>query len=104
MKKNGAIIVDPANLEGLGKLRGSEILVMLYEFKADLNAYLARLVPAPVHSLKEIIDFNDRHREKEMPHFGQDLLLKAEATGPLNSPEYLEAIATNHRLSRTRRY
>jgi len=102
MKKHGAIVIDPANLEGLGKLRVSEIIVMLYEFKADLNAYLSRLGPdASVHSLQEIIDFNDRNREKEMPHFGQDLLLKAEAMGPLDSPEYLDAITTNRRLART---
>jgi amidase len=102
MKKHGAIMIDPANLEGLDKLRGSEITVLLYEFKADLNAYLSRRSPgANVHTLKEIIDFNDRNREKEMPHFGQDLLLKAEAMGPLTSAEYLDAMATNRRLSRT---
>ena len=51
----------------------------MYELKADLNAYLARLGPgAPVHTLKEIIEFNDRNRQKEMPYFGQDLFVKAE--------------------------
>jgi amidase len=101
MKKQGAILVDPANLESLGKLRASEITVLLYEFKADLNVYLARRGPgANVHTLKEIIDFNDRNREREMPYFGQDLLLKAEAMGPLRSAEYLDAMATNRRLAR----
>ncbi len=102
MKTQGATVVDPANLENLGRVRGSELTVMLFELKAGLNAYLARLGPdAPVHSLKEIIDFNERHRDTEMPYFGQDLFIEAEAKGPLTAPEYLEALANNRRVSRT---
>jgi len=102
MKKQGATLVDPADLETLGKFDESELLVFMYELKADLNAYLARLGPgAPVHTLKEIIDFNERNRQSEMPYFGQDLFLKAEAKGPLTEKEYLEAVAKNHRLART---
>ena len=75
--------------------------VFLYELKADLNAYLARLGPdAPVHSLKEIIEFNERNSKKEMPYFGQELFLKAEGTGPLTTDEYLDALKRNNRLSR----
>jgi amidase len=74
----------------------------MYELKADLNAYLARLGPgAPVHTLKEIIEFNERNRDKEMPYFGQDLFLKAEAKGPLTEKEYVDALAKNHQLART---
>jgi len=102
MKRLGAIIVDPADIPTTGKFDDSEFEVLLYEFKADLNAYLASLGrSAPVHSLKEIIEFNERHRDKEMPYFGQDIMLKAEAKGALTSKEYLAALAKNHRLSRT---
>jgi amidase len=102
MKKQGAIVIDPANLETVKKLGGSELTVLLYELKADLNAYLARLGPhAPVHSLKEIIDFNERHRETEMPYFSQDLFLKAEDKGPLTTKEYLDALENCRQLSRT---
>ncbi len=102
MKKQGATLVDPADIDTFGKFDESELLVLMYELKADLNAYLARLGPsAPVRTLKDIIDFNERNRDKEMPYFGQDLFLKAEAKGPLNTPEYVEALAKNHRLSRT---
>ena len=74
----------------------------MYELKADLNAYLARLGPgAPVRTLKDIIDFNDRNRQKEMPYFGQDLFVKAEAKGPLTEKEYVDAVAKNHQLART---
>src|SRR5271156_5946225 len=102
MKKQGATLVDPADVETLGKFDESELLVFLYELKADLNNYLARLGPnAPVHTLKDIIDFNDRNRQKEMPYFGQDLFLKAEAKGPLTEKAYIDAIDKNHRLART---
>jgi amidase len=74
----------------------------MYELKADLNAYLARLGPgAPVRTLKDIIDFNERNRPREMPYFGQDLFIKAEEKGSLTEKEYLDALAKNHQLART---
>jgi amidase len=102
MKAQGAIVIDPADIATAGKFDDSEFEVLLYEFKADLNAYLAGLGPsAPVRSLKEIIEFNERNREKEMPYFGQDILIKAQAKGPLTSSDYRKALARNRRLSRT---
>jgi amidase len=102
MKRQGATLVDPADIETFGKFDESELLVLLYELKADLNAYLARLGPsAPVHTLKEMIAFNESNRQKEMPYFGQDLFLKAEAKGALTGKEYLDALARNHQLART---
>ena len=102
MKRQGATLVDPADIETLGKFGDSELLVFLYELKADLNAYLARLGPRPpVRTLKDIIEFNDRNRQKEMPYFGQDLFVKAEGKGPLTEKEYLDALAKNHQLART---
>ncbi len=99
MKRRGAVLVDPADLSSHGKFDDTELTVLLYELKADLNAYLAKRPGAP-KSLKEIIEFNERHREKEMPYFGQDLFTKAEAKGPLTDKEYLDALDANHRLSR----
>jgi amidase len=102
IKKQGATLVDPADIETLGKFDDTELLVFMYELKADLNAYLARLGPnAPVRTLKDIIDFNDRNHQKEMPYFGQDLFLKAEAKGPLTEKAYLDALEKNHQLART---
>lgn len=101
MKRLGAIIIDPAEIETAGKFDDSEFEVLLYEFKTDLNKYLAGLgANAPVHTLKEIIAFNERNKEREMPFFGQDIMTKAEAKGDLQSKEYLDALAKNHRLSR----
>jgi len=99
MKRAGAEIIDPADLPSHGKFDDTEFMVLLYELKTDLNAYLAERPGAP-RSLKEIIDFNDRNKEKEMPYFGQDLFLKAESKGPLTSKEYIDALDTNHRLAR----
>jgi amidase len=101
MKKRGATIVDPADIPTQGKFDDSELEVLLYEFKADLNLYLASLGPrAPVKSLKEIIDFNEQYRDREMPYFGQDLLIKAQAKGPLTEKAYRDALAKDQRLSR----
>jgi amidase len=101
LKKSGATLVDPADIETLGKFGDSELVVFLYELKADLNAYLARLgAGAPVRSLKDIIDFNERNRQKEMPYFGQDIFIKSETKGPLTEKEYLDALAKNRQLAR----
>jgi amidase len=102
MKRQGAELIDPVIIDSLGMFDESEQEVLLYELKADLNAYLAALGPgAPVHSLQEIIDFNERNHDKEMPFFGQDLFVKAEAKGPLTDKPYLDALEKNHRLTRS---
>jgi amidase len=101
MKREGAVLVDPVEIDSIGKFEKSEFEVLQYEFKADLNAYLAAAGPkVPVHSLKEIIEFNERHRDKEMPFFAQDIMVKSEAKGPLSDQSYLDALAKNHRLTR----
>ena len=102
LRKQGATVVDPADIATLGKFDETESLVFMYELKADLNAYLARLGPtAPVKTLQDIIEFNDRNRQKEMPYFGQDLFLKAQSKGPLTEKQYRDALAKNHQLART---
>jgi amidase len=100
LSRQGAMLVD-CEIATLGKFDTTEMTVFLYELKADLNAYLEKLGPsAPVHSLKEIIEFNRRNKKKEMPYFGQNLFVRAEAKGPLTSTEYLEALEINRLLSR----
>jgi amidase len=102
MKQQGAILLDPADIETLGKFDESELLVFMYELKADLNRYLANLGPnSPVKTLKDVIDFNEHNSLKEMPYFGQDLFVKAEAKGPLTEKAYLDALEKNHQLART---
>jgi amidase len=100
MKSAGAVIVDPADLESHGKFDDTELLVLMYELKADLNAYLKSRPDAQVHTLEDVISFNEKHKDREMPYFGQDMFLKAQQKGPLTEKEYAAALAANHTLSR----
>jgi amidase len=100
MKRAGAEIVDPADIPTIGKFDESELTVFYYELKADLAAYLARRDSSSVKSLKDVIEFNELNRGREMPYFGQDIFLKSEQKGPLSSKEYLDALALNQKLSR----
>jgi amidase len=102
MKARGAVIVDPADIATAGKFDDTEFDVLLYEFKADLNAYLASLGPrAPAKSLADIIAYNDAHKDQEMPYFGQEIMIQAQAKGPLTEKKYLDALANDLKQSRT---
>ena len=99
-RRAGAELVDPADLPTHGKFGGAEHEVLLYEFKADLNAYLATLGSnVPVHSLEEIIAFNERNRERELVFFGQETMIAAQKKGPLTEPAYLKALDDAKRLA-----
>jgi amidase len=101
MKHQGAVMVDPADMPTAGKYDDSELEVLLYEFKADLNMYLASLGPkAPVKTMADIIAFNERDKAREMPYFGQELMIRSQKKGPLTEKKYLDALAKNHRMSR----
>lgn len=101
LKQLGAEVVDPADLPAQNQLGDPEFEVLLYEFKAGLNAYLAGTGPeVPVKSLADVIAFNEKHRDQEMPYFEQDIMLLAEKKGPLTEKAYLDAIGKCRRLSR----
>ena len=100
MKREGATVVDPADLPTHGKFDAAEFEVLLYEFKADLNKYLAALAPGDhPRTLKELIDFNEKNRAREMPYFGQEIFTRAEAKGPLTEAAYLKALRTSKMMS-----
>ncbi len=102
MRRQGAVIVDPANIPTLGKFDESEFDVLLYEFKADLNAYLASRGPSsPVRSLADVIGFNNARQSEELRYFGQEILVMAEKKGPLSEQKYKAELARNHLLART---
>jgi amidase len=101
IKSLGATIVDPADMETTGKYDDSELDVLLYEFKTDINKYLAGCPPAvKSRTLADLIKFNEDHRDKEMPYFGQELFERAQKKGPLTDAAYKKALAKNHRMSR----
>ena len=99
IKNLGAEIVDPANLPSYSKLSEPENDALLYEFKSDLNAYLESR-GAAVKSLKDVIEFNERNREREMPWFGQDQMIKAEAKGPISTRAYRDLVSKLNHLAK----
>jgi len=102
MKDRGSVIIDPIKIDSAAKVGDNEFEVLLYELKADLNRYLADLGPdAPVKTLAEVIEFNDKHKDRVMPYFGQDTFLKAQAKGPLTDEAYTKARAACIQFART---
>jgi amidase len=101
MKAHGATVVDPVEFHEFGKIGDAEMNVLLYEFKAGINAYLARLGErSSIRSLDELIAFNERHAAREMPFFGQELFHMAARKAALDAPEYQQALARCRELSR----
>ena len=95
MRRQGAVIVDPADIPHLGEYDDAELEVLLYELKAGLDAFLPRWAPgARVRSLADVIAFDEAHAAEEMPFFGQELFVKAQAKGPLTDPAYRKALAS----------
>ena len=102
MKQAGAVVVDPADIPHAGEYDDAEFTVLLYEFKADLNAYLAGLGPqAPNKTLADLIAWNDKNHDRELAYFGQEIFTMAQDKGPLTDDAYIEALAHCRRLSRT---
>jgi amidase len=91
LKGLGATLVDVAFSDEIGKLRDTCLDVMLYEFKTDLNKYLAAR-RSPYRTLGDLIKFNEDNKDKEMPLFGQELFLRAQAKGELTDAAYLDAL------------
>jgi amidase len=104
MKAAGAEIVDPANLPNMDAgsvFQEAPTIVLNYEFKANINKYFASLGPdARVKNLTELIAFNDAHRDREMPYYGQERLHSSEATTGLDAPDYRRAVAAIQRATR----
>ena len=98
LEASGAVIVDPVNVDTDG-MSDAEYEVLLYEFKADLADYLGA-VDAPVKTLADVVAFNEAHADRVMPFFGQDIMLKAEAMGPLTDGAYLQALDDSKRIAR----
>jgi amidase len=101
MKAQGAVIVDEAHIPTASKMDEPEMEVLLYEFKADIEAYLAGLgEKTRLKTLADLIRFNEEHRDTELPWFGQELFLQAQAKGPLTDKKYRKALETCRKLAR----
>jgi amidase len=102
LKAAGAEVIDPANLpQNADVFQQLPTIVLNYEFKANINKYFQSLgANAPVKSLTELIAFNEAHRDREMPFFGQERLIISEATSSLDAEEYRQALTTIQRATR----
>ncbi|HET6230615.1 MAG TPA: amidase [Longimicrobiaceae bacterium] len=102
IRRAGAEIVDPADIPHLGEYDDAEFTVLLYDFKDDLNRYLAERGPtSKVKTLADVMEFNRTHAAAEMPYFGQEIMQMAQAKGPLTDKDYVDALEKCRRLSRT---
>ncbi len=101
LRAAGAEVVDGLEMPRVGEWGTAEREVLLYEFKHGLNAYLAGLPDrGQPRTLHEVIEFNVANAERSMPLFGQELLVAAEAKGPLGDAAYLEALASGRHMCR----
>jgi amidase len=100
LSRLGATVVDPADIPNVSDVFDPEFTVLLYEFKADIAAYLAELRNTSMRALADLIAFNEANADRELRWFGQEIFLLAEATGGLDDPAYLEALATSQRVAR----
>jgi amidase len=102
LREAGAEVVDPVKVATLTRFGPPEGELLSYEFKDGVNRYLAALAPdAPVKTLADVIAFNDKNRAREMPFFGQEDLITAEARGPLTDKAYLDAREALLRMTRS---
>ena len=101
LKAQGATLIDVPELPNASKYGQSEYDVLLYEFKADMAAYLAEFAPnLPIKSLADIMAFNEKNRGRMMPYFAQEHMARAAAKGGLDEKVYLDALANNLKFSR----
>ncbi len=94
----GATVIDVTFTPDYSKVSADRLNVLLYEFKADLNKYLAAR-GSKYKSLQDLIKFNDENKEKELKLFGQELFAQAQAKGDLNDKGYVDALANVKRTS-----
>lgn len=101
LKQLGAVIVDPADVRNFDKFGATELEVLHYEFRTDLNKYLKPLDNnVHIHSMADVIKFNEENNDRVMPYFGQEHMLTAQEKGPLSEKKYKAALAKNLRLTR----
>ena len=101
LRRQGAVVIDPADVPNFDAFGPTELVVLYHEFKADLNAYLAgRGRATRVRTLEDVIRFNEKHKGRTMPYFGQERMTLAQEKGPLSSRKYRQALARNRRLTR----
>ena len=100
LRKAGAVLIDPVRIPNANKLGSdpAEFIVMVHEFKRDLNAYLSKRTGVAVQSMADVIAFNKAHAEQELPFFGQELMILAESD-PFSEDIYQTALTHGRELA-----
>jgi len=97
----GARVVDDLELTPYDGFDDDSYDVLLYEFKHDLDAYLAGLPNAFKNlTLEKLIRFNEQHAAAEMAYFQQEIFVKSQAKGPLAEEAYTGALARIRQATR----
>lgn len=91
LKSLGAEIVDVELQRQTAALSAASYLILQYEFKAGVNAYLAT-ANAKVKNLADVIAYNKANADKAMPFFKQELLEMCVDKKGLDDPDYKEAL------------
>lgn len=98
LRDAGAILTDPADIPNIDAIQAgdNENIVLSYDFKHDINAYLATRKDPNIHTLQDLIDFNNAHRDQELQWFGQEIFIASQARGDLTDPTYVNALNQDH--------
>jgi amidase len=103
LKKLGAVVIDPADVLNFDKFSKTELEVLHFEFKADLDKYLKALPEsARVHSMADVIKFNEENKDKVMPYFGQEHMITSQEKPSLRDKKYRDALARNLLYARSK--
>ncbi len=98
----GATLIDPAEVDTAAAIWTFDAEVLSYEIKAAMDRFLGSLDKSqPVHSLTELIAFNEQNAERELRYFGQEVFEYAVTRGPLSTPDYQRSLAMVRQLART---
>ena len=100
MRQSGADVIDLDSVPSGKDFGRTPLEVLLYQFKDGLNKYLAARPGTAINTLREAIEFNEKNRDRELAHFGQELFEQAEAKGPLTDAAYLQALERTQNMAR----
>ena len=94
LRAAGATLIEIDKHNSPKTLWPDQLKVLRVEFKAALNAYLAKTPPAvEVRSIDDLIAFNKRKSSaRELALFDQSILTDAAAEPDLSDPDYLAAL------------
>ncbi|MEW5251687.1 amidase [Microbulbifer discodermiae] len=99
LQAQGAELVDSCDITTVGQFSEQEFTVLLSEFKAGINAYLAQADLPEVNNLKALVEGNKQLADRELVHFGQELFEYSLKAPALTDSAYIQAQESAKRLA-----